>query len=342
MIQATKTMAVFDRELAELNIRGEWKFNEVFAAMKDGPKPASRPLLWAWKTIHEKLLEACDVMPESQTARRNFTYCHPDLPRPGTTSTIAAGVQIVKPGEVAWTHRHTIGALRFGIAGDDELYTVVNGTRLPMKPNDLVLTPSWAWHDHHNDSTANGIWLDVLDVPLMFALNTTFFESYETPMQPVRSERIGHHAILPAWDEQTASGGPVLRYPWEDVRAEIDAHQGAAGSPHDDLLFEYRNPATGGSTLPTLGCSIHALRPGFAGSERRRTASAVYYVVKGSGTTVCGDTTIAWNERDVFSMPEWTWHRHRNASAGDEAILFSVTDEPVLATFGLAREEVRD
>jgi gentisate 1,2-dioxygenase len=325
MIHSPKTMAEFDVELAALNIRGEWKFNEVFAAMKDGPVSASRPEIWAWKDIHPKLLEACDVMPESQIARRNFTFCHPGLPRPGTTSTIAAGIQIVKPGEVAWTHRHTIGALRFGIAGDDELYTVVNGTRLAMKPNDLVLTPSWAWHDHHNDSSANGIWLDVLDVPLMFALNTAFFESYETELQ----------AILPE-----SAPGPLLRYGWEDVRAQIDASQNAPGDPCDDLVFPYRS-AAGGPTLPTLDCSVMALRPGFAGLEHRRTASTVYYVIKGSGTTVSGDSTVAWTERDVFSMPEWTLHRHRNASSTGEALLFAVTDEPLLASLGLARSEVR-
>jgi gentisate 1,2-dioxygenase len=325
MIQPPKTMAEFDVDLAALNIRGEWKFNEVFAAMKDGPTPASRAERWAWKDIHPKLLEACDVMPESQIARRNFTFCHPGLQRPGTTSTIAAGIQIVKPGEVAWTHRHTIGALRFGIAGDDELYTVVDGRRLAMKPNDLVLTPSMMWHDHHNDSTRNGIWLDVLDVPLMFGLNTPFFEPYDAPLQTILSN---------------PEPGPVLRYPWEDVRRWIDAHTDAAGDPCDDLVFAYRN-ATGGHTLATLGCSVVTLRPGFRGAERRRTASNVYYVVKGSGTTVAGDRTIAWTERDVFSLPEWTWHQHRNGSASDEAILFCVTDEPVLAAFGLSRSEVR-
>jgi gentisate 1,2-dioxygenase len=324
MIQSPKTMAEFDVELAALNIRGEWKFNDVFAAMKDGPVPASRPEIWAWKDIHPKLLEACDVMPESKIARRNFTFCHPGLSRPGTTSTIAAGIQIVKPGEVAWTHRHTIGALRFGIAGDDELYTVVNGKRLPMKPNDLVLTPSWAWHDHHNDSRANGIWLDVLDVPLMFALNTAFFESYETELQKILPE---------------STPGPLLRYAWEDVRAQIDAHKDAPGDPCNDLVFPYRN-AAGGPTLPTLDCSVMALRPGFAGSDHRRTASTVYYVIKGSGTTVSGDSTIAWTERDVFSLPEWTFHRHRNASSTGEALLFAVTDEPLLASLGLARNEV--
>jgi hypothetical protein len=39
-------------------------------------------------------------------------------------------------------------------------YTVVEGETLPMLPGDLVLTPSWTWHDHANDSDAPMMWLE--------------------------------------------------------------------------------------------------------------------------------------------------------------------------------------
>jgi gentisate 1,2-dioxygenase len=35
----------------------------------------------------------------------------------------------------------------------------------------------------------------------------------------------------------------------------------------------------------------------------------------------------------------WAWHEHANASASEEAILFSMHDEPILRAFGLYREE---
>jgi gentisate 1,2-dioxygenase len=38
-------------------------------------------------------------------------------------------------------------------------------------------------------------------------------------------------------------------------------------------------------------------------------------------------------------VPNWTRHQHRNHSASDEAILFSVHDTPVLRALGLYRED---
>jgi gentisate 1,2-dioxygenase len=37
-------------------------------------------------------------------------------------------------------------------------------------------------------------------------------------------------------------------------------------------------------------------------------------------------------------VPPWSWHQHESASAAD-AILFAVTDEPIMQTLGLYREE---
>jgi gentisate 1,2-dioxygenase len=38
-------------------------------------------------------------------------------------------------------------------------------------------------------------------------------------------------------------------------------------------------------------------------------------------------------------VPFWSWHRHRNASDGQEAILFSINDRPMMEALNLYREE---
>jgi gentisate 1,2-dioxygenase len=38
-------------------------------------------------------------------------------------------------------------------------------------------------------------------------------------------------------------------------------------------------------------------------------------------------------------VPSWTWHEHANASASQDAILFSFNDLPVMESLGLYREE---
>lgn len=338
-----KTLKDFDGDLAKLHMRGQWQYDALLERLIGGPKPAGVPHLWKWAAVEEKLTEACVVMPESFTARRNFSFINPGLERGGTTHTLLMGMQIVMPGEIAWAHRHTIGALRFVIEGGKGLYTAVDGEPLPMETNDLVLTPSWNWHDHHNESKGRGIWLDVLDVPLMFSLNQMWYEPLGESTQPLReraSDYLHERAapVRPAWERRPAQNFP-FRYPWKGVAEQLDKMATSSGTPYDGVVLEYVNPMTGGPALPTMGCWIQQLAPGFEGEKHRHTSSAVYYVVEGEGTTVVGDEELHWSARDAFAVPNWAWHRHRNRSRGERATLFSVNDIPILEPLGLYREE---
>lgn len=337
-------LKAFDAELAKSSINGQWQYDELLERLIGGPKTTAVPMAWPWELMHSKLLESCRVMEESFTARRNLSLINPGLERGGTTQTILAGMQVVKPGEVAWAHRHPISALRFAIEGSEDLYTVVDGERFAMCPNDLILTPAWSWHDHHNESDSLGIWLDVLDVPLMAAIGQLAYEPLGTTTQPLRprqgeylSERAG--VVRPQWEQATAGRGGY-RYAWSDVKAKLAMFSEAGeASPYDDVLLEYVNPLTGGPALPSLRCGIQRLRPGFQGERHRKTASTVYYVVEGAGETAWDDKTISWKARDVFVAPTWAWHSHKTDDGG--ATLFSVSDSPLLDVLGLSREEPR-
>src|SRR6185312_1542374 len=82
------------------------------------------------------------------------------------THTLYAGLQLILPGEVAPAHRHSQSALRFVIEGEGA-YTAVDGERTYMNPGDFIITPSWTWNDHGNDSDQQMVWLDGLDIPLV-------------------------------------------------------------------------------------------------------------------------------------------------------------------------------
>ena len=211
-----------------------------------------------------------------------------------------------------------------------------------MEPGDLVLTPSWTWHDHHNESDGNAIWLDVLDVPTVFGLNQTFYEPLGDAVQPIRQERgdyLGERAktVRPVWEARPERPVPY-RYAWRDVEPLLRAYARTGAGRHDGVLLEYVNPLTGGPTLPTLGCYIQLLPPDFETRERQRTASAVYYVVEGHGETIVDGQTLSWGPRDAFVVPTWAKHRHVNGSGAEDAILFSVTDAPVIKALGLYRD----
>lgn len=340
---ADNPLRAFEDKLAKANIYGQWTGEKLFQNT-DGPRPAGDACLWNWSDVRGLLDEAAEVMPESYTARRSLMFDNPGLPR-GTTHTIAMGMQLIQPGEIAWAHRHSITALRFTIEGASNLYTVVDGDAYPMEDNDLVLTPGWTWHDHHNESDKPAVWLDVLDVPLMGALNQVFYESYGEDRQPLTGDdeamaaRLG--TLRPTW-ESAPTERMAVRYPWKDAEAQLKRLAGTDGNPYDGVALEYVNPLTGGPTLPTLSCWVQWLKPGQQTKLHRRTSSAVCFVIRGEGRTIVDGKELDWGPRDGFCIPNWTWHNHVNLSASEEAVLFTVHDIPLLRALGLYREEPED
>jgi gentisate 1,2-dioxygenase len=81
------------------------------------------------------------------------------------------------------------------------------------------------------------------------------------------------------------------------------------------------------------------LRPGLRTERHRHTASAVYYVAEGEGTTEVGEQTLDWSVGDSFVVPNWMWHAHINRSSTTDAVLFCSTDAPILEALGMYREE---
>jgi gentisate 1,2-dioxygenase len=72
-------------------------------------------------------------------------------------------------------HRHSPNAIRFGLTGNTN-FTGVHGENITFGPGDLVLTPHDTWHNHGNGPEEASVNLSVLDMPLVNALNATYFE----------------------------------------------------------------------------------------------------------------------------------------------------------------------
>jgi gentisate 1,2-dioxygenase len=323
---AAKEIAAFDDELKAVHLFGQWNAEAALAKLTDGPRPAGTPMVWPYDVVRAKLDEACVLFPESMSARRNVTFITPGLPRRGSTPTIIAGMQLVLPGEIASAHRHSIAALRFVVEGATELYTVVDGRRQIMETHDLIFTPSYSYHDHHNESAATGVWLDVLDVPLIAALNQTFYEPLAERVQTL--------------DESKPS--PRMRFSWSEMSQALRAAGSGGPDTRHGVRVAYSALSDEPNLLSSLACFAQVLPPGFSGVLHRHTPSAVYYVVSGHGCTEVGDARLDWSGKATFTVPGWAPHRFANASNTEEAVLFSVTDEPLLAALGLLRAEAFD
>ena len=251
-------------------------------------------------------------------------------PRHGfATHTIQISFQYVKPGENARAHRHTPAALRFVVQGGGA-YTTVNGQQCVMEPGDLILTPKLTWHDHSNESKKPILWLDGLDFPLVTALHQVMQERYPQRRQPIEktSEEVMKKLGAPLAE--------FFHYKWRDTEKSLRA---LARDRFDGYLLEYRNPLNGGPTMTTIQCAVQLLPAAHETDSHRHTSTVIYHVFHGSGSTEIGERRFDWEQGDSFVVPLWHSHRHMNRSSSDEAILFSMSDAPMLKALDLYREE---
>jgi gentisate 1,2-dioxygenase len=307
------------------------------------PRPSMRACHWRAADLARMLDKLGEqVKLEAGGQRRTLRLTNPGLAW-GTTPTFWASIQYILPGEIASPHRHAASALRFVMegAGTD---TIVDGQQFEMNEGDLVLTPSWAFHDHEHKGDRPMVWLDVLDISLVRALDAVFFEPLDIERQtpaaiPDRTFRqYGSGIMRPANGVHAGPASPVLAYSRERSEAALLAASGLEPDPYVDTLLEYQNPLTGGPALPTIGTALQRLRPGFRGAARRHTGSAVHYVVRGEGTTVIDGERFDWGRGDFVALPPWAAHEFANRSSTDEAVLFHVNDQPALKALGLWRE----
>src|SRR6185436_7581086 len=180
------------------------------------------------------------------------------------------------------------------------------------------------WHDHGHEGAEPVVWLDGLDIPLVRAFDASWV-STTRPAQPPRADA-------------DVAGYPQLRWPWLAVRESL-ARMAAGAPASQPVTLAYATPSTGAPPLRTLGAEAHWLRPRERARHGRSTASRVFHVIEGRGSSAVGDTTVTWEVGDTFVAPPWHAIEHDNASAAEPACLFSFNDEPALRALGLWHEE---
>jgi gentisate 1,2-dioxygenase len=308
------------------------------------PQSDMQPLHWKAADLARLLDKIGEHLKlESGGQRRTLRLTNPGLPY-GTTQTLWCSIQYILPNEIASCHRHSATALRFIMKGSGA-HTTVDGERYDMNMGDLVLTPAMTWHDHEHLGDKPMVWLDVLDISLVRALDATFFEALDQDLQDVAPHpqksflEYGTGLMRPLSPRAETPLTPVPVYTWADSYDVLTRAAELDSDPHYDTAFEYQNPLTGGPALPTIGTALQRLRPGMQGRPYRHTGSTVYYVVRGSGQTKAGDQVFDWNEGDFIVIPSWVVQSHSNKSSDQEAILFQVNERPTLRTLGLYREE---
>ena len=313
----------------------------------DCPARMTEVTTWQYEVIRPLLLQAGELTPMEKAERRVLVLANPglDLANAKATPSIYIGMQLILPGETAPNHWHTPSAVRFVVEGKGG-YTCVNGERCPMEKGDLILTPSGMWHEHGNDGNEPVIWLDALDLPLIYALEASYcLEGKEIPVSenPDASQtKYRTPGLIPYSSlDKRDSEYPMVRYPWVDVRAALLDLSTATGA--DELVqLAYVNPETGRECLPTLGFSALMLRPGETACPLRRSASSVIHVIEGEGQSVIDDNPINWRVGDTFSIPTHANVIHCNKDNNNSSFLFAIDDAPLQRKLGFYQEFNRD
>jgi gentisate 1,2-dioxygenase len=287
-------------------------------------------------------MQAGDLTPIEKAERRVLVLCNPGLGIDNlqATPSIYVGLQLILPGEDAPNHRHSPSAIRLIVEGAGG-FTTVEGERLPMEPGDLILTPSGLWHEHGHTGSEPVIWMDALDLPLIYYLETS--QAQEAPLQhaPVRLDssqtKFRRAGLLPYDQLHDHNPYPMLRYPWKETREALT--ELASATDRDGLVqLAYINPVTGQECLPILGFSALMLRPGENADLGRRTCSAVTHVVEGHGSSEIDDSDFDWNPHDMTVIPPHASCTLRNHSSSSPAFLFIVDDAPLHRKLGFYRE----
>jgi gentisate 1,2-dioxygenase len=335
--------------IAPLGLTPLWQV--LHALVPKSPDTPCVPAHWLYQVIRPYLMQSGQLISAQEAVRRVLILENPALKEASAiTQSLYAGLQLILPGEVAPSHRHTQSALRFIVEGKGA-FTAVDGERTTMHEGDFIITPSWAWHDHGNDSSDPMVWLDGLDIPLIRFLDAGFaendvhqsqmvqrveghsFATYGHNMAPVRHD--GFHA------SPYGLTSPLFSYPFSrSAEALYGLERSAAIDAWDGFKLRYVNPLTGASPIPTMATFMQRLPAGFVGKPYRQTDGTVFSVVEGSGKAVIKrdeqSHTFVFSKRDHFVVPSW-YTLELQSDAG--CTLFSYSDKPVQQAVGVWKEQ---
>lgn len=302
-------------KLSLVGIAPGW--NKKVASLWPEPKKNFVPAHWKYEQARGALDAAGRLINTELAERRNLILYNPASDASyGTVRTMVAAYQMIMPGEWARSHRHTPNALRLILDSQPGTYTEVDGVKIAMEPGDVLLTPNWSSHGHGNDSRACAYWLDFLDVPLVQLLEPMFFE-------PAEGEEKEQSGAPPTTDS------PFVFTLSETIR-RLDA---AAPSPAGPFATHVQ---LGAPAMDTIGLFMMRLEPRVRTATYRATANNIYAIVKGTGATTIDGERFEWSRGDVIAAPAWRPHFHE---AAEDALMFRVSDEPVMQRLGFLRVE---
>ena len=329
------------RRMDKHNLAPLWEV--LHALIPDEPATPCKPALWKYRDARPYLMEAGKLITAREAIRRVLVLENPGMRGESCiTQSLYAGLQLILPGEIAPSHRHTQSALRFIVEGTGA-YTAVDGERTGMAPGDFIITPSWTFHDHGNPGNEPVVWMDGLDIRIVELFAAQFHQPFPEEVQPVtRSEgasaaRYGSNLVPLGATAPFGRTSPIFSYPYARSRealAKLAQDQDPDGC--HGWKMQFINPQTGGHAMPTIAAFIQLVPKGFGTKPCRSTDGTIYSVVEGDGRVRIGSESFDYEPRDTFVVPSWA---PLEIQPRGESVLFSFSDRPGQEAMGLWREK---
>ena len=302
------------------------------------PTRQTRPTHWPYQTLKPLLLKAGELTPIEKAERRVLVLANPGhgLDKMQASAAMYLGMQLLMPGEWAPSHRHTPNADRMIVEGEGA-YTTVDGEKCPMSRGDLILTPTGLWHEHGHDGTEPVIWLDVLDLPLVYYMEASYHVNGDRQqVVPGRGDKqYAHGGVVPTRVfERSKKAYPMLRYAWIDAKVALQTL--ATDDPSLECVqITYTNPETGTDAENILGFYALMLRPGQQLRLPARSPAQVFHVIEGSVQAVMVQSRFLLAEADTCCSPGYEAVTLKNMHADSPAFLFMADESPLHRKLGV-------
>jgi gentisate 1,2-dioxygenase len=325
------------QELRDLNLVPLWPSLRAVLPPRV-PTRQTQPTHWAYSALKPLLLRAGELTPIEKAERRVLVLANPGhgLENMKASAAMYLGMQLLLPGEWAPSHRHTPNAVRMIVEGEGA-YTTVDGEKCAMRRGDLILTPTGLWHEHAHDGTDPVVWLDVLDLPLIYYMEASYHVNGERQTVKTGSGDQQHvrSGVAPTrMFERSSKAYPMLRYPWENTLAALHA------LANDDPALEcvqvtYVNPETGGDAENILGFYALMLRPGQTLRLPARSPAQVFHLIDGQIQAHIMDKSFQLVEADTCCAPGYEAVTLTNLQAHAPAYVFIADESPLHRKLGV-------
>jgi gentisate 1,2-dioxygenase len=306
------------------------------------PREGNTAAYWSWEGIHKGLMQSGKIVsvgPGGMTGMRSVTGIE------ARKFPIWMNAQILMPGERTQAHRNTRSETRLVCEAPPEAFFVCEHEAFPMQRGDVIISPSWTFHDHWNRGTTPALWIDGYDNGYNGGVNLNERLPLDAPYQDIRKPsdygvRTRGHARPPTGDAPYPL--PPMRYPRAETLAGLEAlAEAGEQDPYEGVHLMLASPVDGGPTLPTIAWHAQMLSAGQKTLAHRHNSTTFYFAFEGSGSIHIEGENLRWAQGDIFAVPAWKWHRHENGKGG-RSILFSIDDWPAMTKLGFYRKELAE